>query len=52
MVPMAMATAAAATMVPCAVAQGLPVAGSNEKSGVPLSQKGTKGTNTETQTGI
>ena len=34
MVPMAMATAAAAGMT-CAVAQGLPVAGSNERSGVP-----------------
>ena len=34
MVPMAMATAAAGGIT-CAVAQGLPVAGSNEKSGVP-----------------
>ena len=33
MVPMAMATAAAAGMT--CVAQGLPVAGSNERSGVP-----------------
>jgi len=43
MVPMAMATAAAAGMVTC-VAQGLPVAGSNEKSGGACMQPPVAGT--------